>query len=78
MKAKALGGTFQGTAYGQCYGQYMYTYYLYITYIYVYMHNLLYIYVCMHSRFSHAWLFATLQTVAYQDSLSMGFSRLEH
>ena len=26
MKTEAFGGIFQGTAYGQCYGQYMYTY----------------------------------------------------
>ena len=30
---------------------------------------------CMLSCFSHVWLFATLQTVAHQASLSMGFSK---
>ena len=52
--------------------------YLYITYIYIYVCIIYYIYVCKYSRFSHVQLFATLQTVTYQASLSMGFSRLEH
>ena len=34
--------------------------------------------VCAFSRFSHAWLFATLWTIPYQASLSMGFSRQEY
>ena len=34
--------------------------------------------VCMLSRFSHVWLFATLQTVACQVPVSMGFSRQEY
>ena len=33
---------------------------------------------CMLSRFSHVQLFSTLQTVARQAPLSMGFSRQEH
>ena len=33
---------------------------------------------CMLSHFSHGQLFATLWTVAYQASLSMGFSRQEY
>ena len=37
-----------------------------------------YVYVCMLSCFSHVWLFATLWTVACQDTLSMGFSRQEY
>ena len=46
MKTEAFGGIFQGTAYGQCYGQYMYTYVsIYHTYIYICMHNLLYVYM---------------------------------
>ena len=47
MTAKAFGGIFQGTAYDQVYGQYMFTYVsIYHTHTYTYMHNLLYIYVC--------------------------------
>ena len=34
--------------------------------------------VCVLSCLSHVWLFATLQTVACQVSLSMGFSRKEY
>ena len=34
--------------------------------------------VCMLSRFSHVWLVETLQTVAHQPPLSMGFSRQEY
>ena len=34
--------------------------------------------VCVCELFSHVWLFATLWTVAHQDPLSMGFSRLEY
>ena len=34
--------------------------------------------VCMLSRFSHAWLFVTLWTVARQAPLAMGFSRQEY
>ena len=34
--------------------------------------------VCMLSRISHVLLIATLQTVAHQASLSVGFSRLEY
>ena len=33
---------------------------------------------CMLSRFSHARLFVTLWTVAYQAPLAMGFSRQEY
>ena len=33
---------------------------------------------CMLSRFSHASLFVTLQTVPHQAPLSMGFSRQEY
>ena len=33
---------------------------------------------CVLSRFSHVWLCATLQTVARQGPLSMGFSRQEY
>ena len=33
--------------------------------------------MCMRSHFSHVWLFVTLQTVACQAPLSMGFSRQE-
>ena len=51
---------------------------IYISHIYIYVCIIYYIYVCMYSRFSHVQLFATLQTVTYQASLSMGFSRLEH
>ena len=34
--------------------------------------------VCMLSHFSHVQLFATLQIVAHQAPLSLGFSRQEH
>ena len=34
--------------------------------------------VCLSSRFSHVQLFVTLQTVAHQTPLSMGFSRQEY
>ena len=33
---------------------------------------------CMLSHFTHAWLFATIWTIAHQAPLSMGFSRQEY
>ena len=39
MKAKAFGGIFQGTAYDQVYGQYMFTYVsIYHTHTYIYIY----------------------------------------
>ena len=34
--------------------------------------------MCLLSRFSHAWLFGTIWTVAHQAPLSMGFSRQQY
>ena len=39
---------------------------------------LCYMHVCMLTSFGHAWLIETLWTIAYQASLSMGFSRQEY
>ena len=40
--------------------------------------DITYVCVCVCELFSHVWLFATLWTVAHQDPLSMGLSRLEY